>query len=1030
MKALWKTLKMHMKVKMPNYNKYIYRLEDLNGNGEFGEGDDLRKDVKVTIGEYLSNLTKTSSTKNGYTISPDFEESPSFNQVTQHTPPIVTGQGSGETTYLNQVTDAAHAYFESINESDYGGHDNPLMGLIDKTLRSAHHGEVLSGIEGGTIDDHKVKKKISKILQNNRFNPGGESPYIQDGKRSKSYGYTQKVMGEYNGDENVDNQKVSSYEIEDLQNIAMSLLLKASGRLNEKDNPSEFDSGNILYTNVSPATVRIGNVKLGPGDLEARNAYKGAELTAGGNINSELRDEEIHNTTGFFNFNTPGSSYGQMFSPLESFAPTGAYSPSPIALLVPQFTAIAASTSAVGLIMSILTAGHNSDGVATETDVLPYGKSKKSVSKLGAVGDLIKRMLNIPETKEPFITSIPVGLLWFQAASVFGGAGFVVSVQRSVARDSITFMEQIANNDAFSGSPLSIVNSIGIIVNSLISSKFFRFIVSMAVLGDKIITGSWKKSKNYNYGLVGKANVDELPNNARYRVMKSRKNIGEKGLVWAAGNIPSAYVLPAVFKDRDQTRVKDVFINNSLSEKLIDPKELGHAGPRLSADFVENVENLLEVEYVPFYFHDLRTNEIIAFHAFISDISDSYSATWAGATGIGRVEPAYIYGGTTRSISLGFHIISTNSGDFDEMWYKINKLITLVYPQFSKGRVLTNDKYKFTQPFSQVQTASPLVRIRLGDIFKTNYSKFSLARLFGAGNDLKLNDHVLEAPNPDVEKKYREIVKAYDPSDDKFKPLFFFGPGDKIIIPTNTAINVSDAIGGTIPEFKVQTQLIGTIVGLPIPIVTNTEDPSPVPPSPPNAAPVPPINFKYNIEFDDDSNKEIDSAPWRHPFSTTLTAQDFKIDKDYAWELAKANVGEVEGENYDYQEAYVDFFSEKNSIVRSFESTRGRGLAGAITDMQFKWNDNMWATEEVGSKGPQSCHVTITFKPIHDITPGLDSEGFNRAPVYNVGKVMNAIGDDAYGNIARDLGVRVKGEIEKQKSSFGTTISDLKKQKE
>ena len=1016
---------------MPNYNKYIYRLEDLNGNGEFGEGDDLRKDVKVTIGEYLSNLTKTSSTKNGYTISPDFEESPSFNQVTQHTPPIVTGQGSGETTYLNQVTDAAHAYFESINESDYGGHDNPLMGLIDKTLRSAHHGEVLSGIEGGTIDDHEVKKKISKILQNNRFNPGGESPYIQDGKRSKSYGYTQKVMGEYNGDENVDNQKVSSYEIEDLQNIAMSLLLKASGRLNEKDNPSEFDSGNILYTNVSPATVRIGNVKLGPGDLEARNAYKGAELTAGGNINSELRDEEIHNTTGFFNFNTPGSSYGQMFSPLESFAPTGAYSPSPIALLVPQFTAIAASTSAVGLIMSILTAGHNSDGVATETDVLPYGKSKKSVSKLGAVGDLIKRMLNIPETKEPFITSIPVGLLWFQAASVFGGAGFVVSVQRSVARDSITFMEQIANNDAFSGSPLSIVNSIGIIVNSLISSKFFRFIVSMAVLGDKIITGSWKKKNNFNLG-KGYTNIDSAPNNAYYRVMKSRKKIGEKGLVWAAGNIPSAYVLPAMFKDHDQTRIKDVYINSSLNQKLTDPKELGHAGPRLSADFVENVENLLEVEYVPFYFHDLRTNEIIAFHAFISDISDSYSATWAGATGIGRVEPAYIYGGTTRSISLGFHIISTNSGDFDEMWYKINKLITLVYPQFSKGRVLTNDKYKFTQPFSQVQTASPLVRIRLGDIFKTNYSKFSLARLFGAGNVLEIDGEAPPTPKQDIEKKYREILKAYDSSDDEFDPLFSFGPEDKIVIPSNTAINVRGATTDSdiSSNFITPTQLMGTIVGLPIPIVINTEGTAPVPSPPPNAAPVPPINFKYNIEFNDDSNKvleaNLDKPIIEMGFKTTLTAQDFKIDKDYAWELAQLLAGEVESENNDYQEAYADFFkSENNSIVRSFESTRGRGLAGAITDMQFKWNDNMWATEHVGSKGPQSCHVTITFKPIHDITPGLDSEGFNRAPVYNVGKVMNAIGDDAYGNISA-----VSAEIEKQLNSLGTPMSDLKNQEE
>ena len=543
-----------------------------------------------------------------------------------------------------------------------------------------------------------------------------------------------------------------------------------------------------------------------------------------------------------------------------------------------------------------------------------------------------------------------------------------------------------------------------------------------------------EEKNNFNLG-KGYTNIDSAPNNAYYRVMKSRKKIGEKGLVWAAGNIPSAYVLPAMFKDHDQTRIKDVLTNSSLNQKLIDPKELGQtAGPRLSADFVESVENLLEVEYVPFYFHDLRTNEIIAFHAFISDISDSYSATWAGATGIGRVEPAYIYGGTTRSISLGFHIISTNSGDFDEMWYKINKLITLVYPQFSKGRVLTNDKYKFTQPFSQVQTASPLVRIRLGDIFKTNYSKFSLARLFGAGNVLEIDGEAPPGSKQDIEKKYREILKKHDPSDDKFEPLFSYLYGTKIVIPSNTVINVRGATADSniSPNFRTPTQLMGTIVGpLPIPIVTNTEGgPAPVSPPPPQPVPIPPINVKYNIEFNDDSNKvlemNLDKPIIEMGFKTTLTAQDFKIDKDYAWELALLLAGEVESENNDYQEAYADFFkSENNSIVRSFESTRGRGLAGAITDMQFKWNDNMWATEEVGSKGPQSCHVTITFKPIHDITPGLDSEGFNRAPVYNVGKVMNAIGDDAYGNISA-----VNAETEKQLSSFGTTISDLKNQKE
>jgi hypothetical protein len=33
----------------------------------------------------------------------------------------------------------------------------------------------------------------------------------------------------------------------------------------------------------------------------------------------------------------------------------------------------------------------------------------------------------------------------------------------------------------------------------------------------------------------------------------------------------------------------------------------------------------------------------------------------------------------------------------------------------------------------------------------------------------------------------------------------------------------------------------------------------------------------------------------------------------------------------------------------------------------------------------------MAFIPIHDIAPGLDHEGFNRAPIYPVGNLVNAV---------------------------------------
>ncbi len=53
------------------------------------------------------------------------------------------------------------------------------------------------------------------------------------------------------------------------------------------------------------------------------------------------------------------------------------------------------------------------------------------------------------------------------------------------------------------------------------------------------------------------------------------------------------------------------------------------------------------------------------------------------------------------------------------------------------------------------------------------------------------------------------------------------------------------------------------------------------------------------------------------------------------------------------------------------------------------------------SRAPMACKVQISFSPIHDISPGLDSNGFNRAPVYNVGNVMN----DSFGQPMPDGGL-------------------------
>ena len=94
-------------------------------------------------------------------------------------------------------------------------------------------------------------------------------------------------------------------------------------------------------------------------------------------------------------------------------------------------------------------------------------------------------------------------------------------------------------------------------------------------------------------------------------------------------------------------------------------------------------------------------------------------------------------------------------------------------------------------------------------------------------------------------------------------------------------------------------------------------------------------------------------------------------------------------------------FGDLNPIMRSFETTMGRGLAGVITSLNFDWglnSEGTWDVNTFGYKAPKMCKVSIAFTPIHDITPGLDADGMMRAPVFNVAGSTPHQGEDVHPN--------------------------------
>jgi hypothetical protein len=96
------------------------------------------------------------------------------------------------------------------------------------------------------------------------------------------------------------------------------------------------------------------------------------------------------------------------------------------------------------------------------------------------------------------------------------------------------------------------------------------------------------------------------------------------------------------------------------------------------------------------------------------------------------------------------------------------------------------------------------------------------------------------------------------------------------------------------------------------------------------------------------------------------------LSSDYASRVASFLADGSDGNN-----------TSSNAIARSFRSNGGKGLAGFIDSMNFDWYDKV--TWDLDEKAPKMCKVTVAFSPIHDLSPGLDANGYNRAPIYPVG---------------------------------------------
>jgi hypothetical protein len=420
---------------------------------------------------------------------------------------------------------------------------------------------------------------------------------------------------------------------------------------------------------------------------------------------------------------------------------------------------------------------------------------------------------------------------------------------------------------------------------------------------------------------------------------------------------------------------------------------------------------------------------------------------------------------------------------------------------------------KFIQPFSQIPTASPLIRLRIGDVIKGNYSRFGIARLFGLGepkNIFSPQVSIPETPPPPEQPVTAPPAPPASPAPiATSEGRFAVGQVISIRPGISTQNRFIDNSGKTIERARVYAQTINltrtimnagrSAAGQPAetgPVIQQAnqvgridegatvtpgrtrvipDQDLPVPAAIPqllrrmprkNRAKITGISvvngktvyrveitkltfrsvraetIRSNFDTREFTSDEIGPRRVPNPFTdiaTTEATVNRTVDVNFLRKLREFNHMDLDeseiveprirtnsrndesataqndtdgtnpppGKNQEIKvvqenstppQSLNEFLSSGelgNPIIRSFESTRGRGLAGFITDIKFDWNESTWEIDQ-GKRAPKFMKINISFSPIHDIPMGLDNNGAMRSVAYNIGGLSQTIGDDPY----------------------------------
>lgn len=984
--------------------------------------DDLVPREKRRLGDYLAYQTQEVF-KNEYPITPGSTPI-KLRTGTGNPAPISDNDGNAVKTYMDTFGDEAgqkaRSTFESLSDSGMLDTDTRFVikkGKSDSVARTGT--EYFREIDEKGGEAEIPKRVESTMLANNRFTE--KSPAYSSGQeegKGNSIGslIIQPSLGSHvpqKFPKAVDGGQFVTIPIDKLKNFGYITMLEASGEINvptDMENPDQ--AFGAAASALVPGLARIGQ-RIPTTRFDGVKILSAVEPT----FKKAIRDETLKGRAIL--------SYGNPNNPLAPFNGLVAASSITSAALL--------SLAVVTMIKSLYVTVNGLDeasksltgrGFLQTSPRLPsedrrlrlgsyYGKNDDTAIYRSFRDDV---SIDLVITKYAYFECVNKGIDVFfdtdsrtagQAAlgattSVLQSHGYYNVVFRNLVRSTSDLLLGLVKpgiggpsaydvdpNLGSTGSAADIVtNAIGY-VKVINESKVLKFMNILALIGESAFLADDNTTSPIDsvFDVATDREGKDIPKLGVLHVKSRLSDTFGNKLAWGNSTVKSMYLLPAEIKtaaqrfDGDDTR----FIAMTADRGFKSPD-----GNRFSQDDVKKMEDYLEADYMPFYFHDIRTNEIIAFHAFLDSISDNYTVDYTESEGYGRIGKVLTYKNTQRQVSLTFMVVATSVTDFDEMWFKINKLITLLYPQYTQGRTLQFGQDSFVQPFSQLPAASPMMRLRLGDILKSNYNKFDLARIFGLGSA----DFFLEESGERQERQ----------------------EGDRTSL-TNAIANVrgrmerGDWNAGE--QAKLAANWVPSSGRAQAPRQTSYQRQAT------GAAPQAARTRAQREEQRDLSLVSlanvriiaVDQAMPRgggvgisvqisNPVGTEqqgtfvvpksmLTPDDAEVARLAHEQVGTADSTDDSARQQD-REAILDFFNPNgdspNPIFKSFETVRGRGLAGFIRSFNMEIDNSVpWETVGLNNRAPKMLRISMQFDPIHDLQPGLDHNGYNTAPVYNVG---------------------------------------------